>query len=96
MAIRLVKRRQHERRTQSGRITIVSANWAAYESKEEGNKSSKYPCPVCGAEVVRVIMPNGGRVHFEASLTGVKHPCFHLGEGLSKKRDDQTLDLFKC
>lgn len=51
---------------------------------------------MCGAALIRVIMPNGGRAHFEGAngLTWVKHPCLHLGEGLSRKRDDDTPDLF--
>jgi len=41
-------------------------------------------------------MPNGGWAHFEGAkgLTRVKHPCLNIGEGLSKKRDNQTPDLF--
>jgi hypothetical protein len=41
-------------------------------------------------------MPNGGWAHFEGAegVERVKHPCMHLGEGLSKKRDEQTLELF--
>ncbi len=96
MALRWVKRRQHERRTQSGRTTTVCANWAVYESDEDGKKNARYPCPVCGAALIRVTMPNGGRAHFEGvnGLTRVKHPCLHLGEGLSRKRDKDTPDLF--
>lgn len=42
-------------------------------------------------------MPNGGMVHFEGApgLSRIKHPCLHRGEGMSKSRDDSTLDLFE-
>lgn len=42
-------------------------------------------------------MPNRGWAHFEGAqgLTRVKHPCLHLGEGLSKKKDEETLELFE-
>ena len=41
-------------------------------------------------------MPNLGWGHFESGegLSRVKHPCFNVGAELSKKRDEETLDLF--
>jgi hypothetical protein len=41
-------------------------------------------------------MKRGGWAHFESAkgLGRVKHPCFHRGEGLSRRRDSQTPDLF--
>lgn len=41
-------------------------------------------------------MPNGGWVHFNGSPGSetIKHPCFYLGEHLSKKRDPDTPDVF--
>jgi hypothetical protein len=41
-------------------------------------------------------MPNGGWGHFEGKrgLGGVKHPCFTRGDRLSKKRDENTPDMF--
>lgn len=41
-------------------------------------------------------MPNKGWGHFEGGegLSRVKHPCFGVGDGLSKVRDNETLDLF--
>lgn len=52
--------------------------------------------PLNGPHFIRVRMPNGGWVHFEGKdgLERMKHHCMHFGEGLSKKRDEQTLDLF--
>lgn len=38
-------------------------------------------------------MPNGGWVHYEQK--NIKHPCLHRGDGLSKKRDNLTHDLFE-
>ena len=42
-------------------------------------------------------MPNGGWVHLEGSPSrlGIKHPCMHVGEGISSRRDNSTLDLFR-
>jgi hypothetical protein len=58
--------------------------------------SYRHPCPYCGASITSVNMPGGGWAHFEGAkgLRRVKHPCLHIGEGLSNKRDDQTADLF--
>ncbi len=35
--------------------------------------------------------------HFESAkgLTRIKHPCLHIGEGLSQRRDRDTLELFE-
>ena len=59
--------------------------------------SLKRACPVCRALIVSVGMPKGGWVHFEGGegLTRIKHPCLHLGEGLSRRRDGTTPDLFE-
>jgi len=40
-------------------------------------------------------MQNGGWGHFEGAkgLGRIKHPCFTIGAGLSRNRDDRTLDL---
>jgi len=47
--------------------------------------------------VVSVRMRQGGWAHFEGAkgLGRVKHPCLHRGEGLSARRDTETLDLFE-
>jgi hypothetical protein len=41
-------------------------------------------------------MKKGGWAHFEGAkgLESVKHPCFHRGEGLGRRRDNETPDLF--
>jgi hypothetical protein len=51
---------------------------------------------MCGAQILKVPMPNKGWGHFEGSkgLSRVKHPCFAVGDGLSQRRDNETLDLF--
>jgi hypothetical protein len=98
MAVRTVKRRQHPRHLKSGRVIQVCENWAVYGLSEEGKNSCyRCRCPVCGAKIISVNMPNGGTVHFEAAtgLTRVKHPCLHRGEGLSRARDALTPDLFE-
>lgn len=40
---------------------------------------------------------HGGWVHFEGAkgLGRIKHPCFHRGEGLSRRRDNDMPDLFE-
>jgi hypothetical protein len=42
-------------------------------------------------------MKRGGWAHFEGGkgLGHVKHPCFNRGEGLGRRRDNETPDLFK-
>jgi hypothetical protein len=41
-------------------------------------------------------MKKGGWAHFEGArgLGQIKHACLHRGEGLSRRRDNETLDLF--
>lgn len=41
-------------------------------------------------------MPNQGWAHFEGGegLSRVRHPCFNVGGELSRKRDDDVMDLF--
>ncbi|WP_443749345.1 hypothetical protein [Asticcacaulis solisilvae] len=55
-----------------------------------------HTCYRCGAKVRSARMPNGGWGHFETAegLTRVQHACYYIGKGLSKRRDDKTLDLF--
>jgi hypothetical protein len=92
-----IPRRSHSRRLPDGRTTEVRASWVLQHSPaEKKRRSLRHQCPLCGAEVISVQMPNGGRAHFEGGkgLSRIKHPCLHLGERLSRKRDENTADLF--
>lgn len=94
---RWVRRRSHSRQLRNGRTTEVRESWVLQQPPtEKQHRSFRHQCPVCGAEVITVRMPNGGSAHFEGSkwLSRIKHSCLHLGEGLSQKRDLQTADLF--
>ncbi len=98
MTIRYVTRRQHARRTRSGRIIIVREHLALYDRDGEARKKSyRHPCPKCGAEVVSTKVRNGGWIHREGGkhLSHVKHACFYMGDRLSRKRDEDTPDLFE-
>lgn len=98
MDARWIKRRSHQRQLHSGRLVRVSEAWILYgESEHRTSKVFKRPCPQCGAHIISVRMPNGGWAHFEGTrgLSRMKHPCLHRGEGLSRKRDDLTIDLFE-
>jgi len=46
----------------------------------------------------RTVFVRGGWAHFEGGegLTRIKHPCLHLGEGLSRRRGEDTPDLFSA
>jgi hypothetical protein len=97
MQPRLIKRRAHTRRLANSSLTRVRESWVLSNMKQtERGSSYRHQCPCCGSPIITVRMPNGGCAHFEGKegLERVKHPCMHLGEGLSKKRDTQTLDLF--
>lgn len=94
---RWFKRRAHIRHLSHGGSTTVRESWVllgAGSSQRRGSYRRKYPR--CGAPVISVNMRNGGWAHFEGAkgLTRVKHPCMHIGEGLSRKRDENTPDLF--
>src|ERR1700733_687024 len=96
MAIRWVRRKAYQRRSASGTTVHVRPCWVPIEPAEEERKRKyRHTCPGCNTGIVSVRMPNGGWVHYfaEKGLTRVKHPCLHLGEGMSKTRDKLTLDL---
>lgn len=97
MTGRWIKRRSHSRQLRSGRTTVVRETWAFCDERQRRGRRYGHPCPVCGAKIVSVHMPNGGWAHFESAkgLTRVKHPCLHIGEGLSQRPDRDTLDLFE-
>jgi hypothetical protein len=97
MTGRWVKRRSHDRQLPSGRTAWVRECWLFFDQQQKKSRRYGQPCPVCGAKIVSVHMPNGGWAHFESAkgLTRIKHPCLHIGEGLSQRRDRDTLDLFE-
>jgi hypothetical protein len=93
-----VKRKGHPRNLGRGRSTWIPANEAFYGTRGQSQKPCyHHPCPHCGALILSVRMKRGGWAHFEgaAGLRDIKHPCLHLGEGMSRKRDDLTRDLFE-
>ena len=97
MGMRWSRRRSHPRHLTGGRVTFVKACWISIPDAVEPKKNSyRHNCPVCGASIISVHMPKGGWVHFEGAkeLVKVKHPCLHQGEGLSKRKDEDTPDLF--
>lgn len=90
-------RKAHIRRLSTGRMISVRGGWVLRGSQRRSKGTSfKRACPICGAPILSIGMPRGGWVHFEGGkgLTRVKHPCLHLGEGLSGRRDENTPDLF--
>lgn len=92
-----IRRRSHQRRSRSGRTIFVREAWELrLERSKRRIQSYRHHCPHCGAIVISVHMKRGGWAHFEGAkgLGSVKHPCFHRGEGLGRKRDKETPDLF--
>lgn len=90
-------RKAHTRRLSTGRTISVRGGWVLRGSQRRSKGASfKRACPICGAPILSIGMPRGGWVHFEGGkgLNWVKHPCLHLGEGLSGRRDENTPDLF--
>lgn len=81
-------RKAHTRRLTKGRTVSVRGGWVLRdENGHEKGAAFRWACPICGAPIVSVRMPKGGWVHFEGGqgLTRIKHPCLHLGEGLSRQ-----------
>jgi hypothetical protein len=94
----LRRRRAHPRRLRSGRTTLVRETWVVSDEHGRGRANAyRHPCPRCGVVIISVHMKRGGWAHFEGGkgLGRVKHPCLHLGEGLSRRRDTETLELFE-
>ena len=92
-----IRRRSHGRRSKSGGTTFVRETWELRpERSKRRAQTYRHPCPDCGAVVISVHMKRGGWAHFEGAkgLGRVKHPCFHRGEGLGRRRDNETPDLF--
>lgn len=97
MAVRWSKRRTHTRHLPSEKRTEVRSSWIPiWLTRDTPRRSYRHRCPSCKAQILSVHMPNGGWAHFEGrkGMSRIKHPCLHMGEGLSRKRDDQTPDLF--
>lgn len=98
MTVQLVYRKAHTRRLSSGETTFVAGAWIMRELSTRSNHSKRHlhDCPVCGALVRSVKMPNGGWVHFEGAggLQSMEHPCFYIGEGMLHRKDPNTLDMF--
>jgi hypothetical protein len=92
-----IRRRSHRRRLKSGGTTLVRVAWVLRpESSKRRAQTYRHHCPHCGAVVISVHMKRGGWAHFEGrrGLERIKHPCFHRGEGLGRRRDKETPDLF--
>lgn len=98
MAARWIRRRAHRRSLGGGRVIAVRESWVLVEEAQKETKSYRHACPRCGAPIISAHMPNGGWAHFEGGkgLGRVKHPCLHRGEGLSRKRDENTPDFFEA
>lgn len=97
MKYRWIRRESHGRHLKSGRTTSVRETWELRAvGRKQPNQAYRHCCPDCGAFVVSVRMKRGGWAHFEGAngLGRIKHPCFHRGEGLSRRRDNETPDLF--
>lgn len=91
----MAQRRSHLRLSRRGKLHRVRASWVR-DDRSQSRPPRTRKCPTCGARILIYRMPNAGLAHFEGGrgLGGVKHPCFSLGEGLSRRRDQQTPDLF--
>lgn len=97
MGARWIHRRGHPRRLRSGGTTFVPETWELRtERSKRTPQTYRHPCPHCGAAVISVHMKRGGWAHFEGAkgLGRVKHACFNRGEGLGRRRDSETPDLF--
>jgi hypothetical protein len=94
---RFVKRREHTRLLRSGRCTHVRETRVFCEAVGERSNSYIHSCPTCRASILSIHMKNGGWLHVGAAvgMRRIKHACLHLGEGLSRRRDDSTPDLFE-
>ena len=98
MRSRWSTRRAHLRHMSSGRIVPVRESWVLCRQKTKNSRERyRHKCPICGAAIISVHMQRGGWVHFEGAkgMERIKHSCLHMGEGLSRKRDDRTPDLFE-
>ena len=89
--------RKRHRRQVAGRSVAVRQTLVFSEDRSERKlRSYTLDCPICGKPIIRIRMPNAGAAFFEGGegLRRVKHACFTWGKGLSRRRDQDTLDLF--
>lgn len=96
MSGNFTNRRAFTRVGPSGRSVYVSSTTVKLPEKTAKRGATYHRICGCGAKVISVRMKRGGWVHFEGArgLRNVKHSCAHVGEGLSKRRDEHTADLF--
>ena len=97
MGSRWIRRRSHDRRSKMGRSISVRGTWELRSERSKRQAQAyRHSCPDCGAVIISVHMKRGGWAHFEGAkgLGHVKHPCLHRGEGLGRRRDGETPDLF--
>jgi len=99
MTVQLVYRKAHDRKLRDGGYARVAGSWMVRETADHLNhdtRSVNHACPMCGANVRTVRMPNGGWVHFEGQggLQTMKHPCFYIGEDMRHRKDPNTPDMF--
>ena len=85
-------------RVRNGKVEFVSGSWARLRETAPSKATRRSGrCPECGAKIIFVKNRIGGRVVLEVGMgrRRVKHLCAHVGEGLSRKKSETTLDLFE-
>ena len=89
-------RNSHYRGTKFGGMTHVREHFAFSDRSKKKRGKRSNTCPYCKARILSQPMPNGGWGHFEygTGLSRIKHPCFTIGNGMSKVRPDGMEDLF--
>lgn len=99
-----IPRRSHTRRTPTGRFAQMRSTRVAPNTARL-KRQTLSACPHCGAKIVTLRMPNGGRgrgfsQHMgfdgDARLQRTPHHRFEIGRGLrlGRARDASTWDLF--
>ena len=75
----------------------VKAHVAYYPDRQKARRAiPESTCPWCHAPTRVVQMPNGGWAQYEQSegIERIHHSCWHDRLSNSRRRDDETLDLF--
>lgn len=83
MTTQWVYRRAHFRISKSGNLVFVRSSSALCgKATSKLHRRGGKKCPVRGAKIQSVHMPNGSWAHFEGArgLGRMKHPCLHIGE----------------